>query len=139
MSTPSSITIETTVHAPIAHVWDVWTNPEFIKQWNAASDDWYTPSSTNDLRVGGIFTACMEARDGSAGFDFSGTYTEVVPHQKIAYTLGDDRTVRITFEETAEGVRVTETFDIENENSADMQRAGWQAILDNFKKVTERT
>lgn len=81
----------------------------------------------------------MEARDGSAGFDFSGTYTDVVPHQKIAYTLGDDRTVEITFEETAQGVRVTETFDIENENSAEMQRAGWQSILNNFKKVAERT
>lgn len=138
MEHSSSITIEALVHAPLNVVWERWTTPDWIKQWNAASDDWHTPSATNDLRVGGTFTCRMEARDGSTGFEFGGTYTDVVPYKNIAYTLGDNRKVEVSFEETADGVRVRETFDIEHENSAELQRAGWQSILDNFKKVAER-
>lgn len=134
-STP--ITVETTVNAPIATVWDYWTTPEHIMKWNAASDDWHTPSATNDLREGGSFTSRMEAKDGSFGFDFGGTYTTVIDHREIAYTTGDGRKVRVTFDEQDGKTKVTETFDAESENSPEMQRAGWQAILDNFKKYTE--
>jgi uncharacterized protein YndB with AHSA1/START domain len=131
------ITIETLVKAPLARVWDAWNNPEDIKQWNAASDDWHTPSSRVDLREGGTFSSRMEARDGSVGFDFEGTYTRVVPHARIDYRMGDDREVQITFSEQAGGVRVTETFDAEDRNSAELQRSGWQAILDNFARHVE--
>lgn len=131
------ITIETTINAPIKKVWNYWTRPEHITQWNAASDDWHTPKATNDLTVGGRFTSRMEAKDGSFGFDFGGTYTEVDTHKKIAYTLDDDRTVSITFTPTADGVKVVESFEAENQNSEELQRTGWQAILDNFKKYTE--
>lgn len=136
--TEDHITIETLVHAPIEKIWTYWTEPQHIQAWNAASDDWHTPSATNDLRVGGEFHARMEAKDQSMGFDFGGTYTEVIPHARIAYTLGDGRTVQVNFESTDDGVHITETFDIEHENSAEMQRTGWQAILDNFKKYTEK-
>jgi uncharacterized protein YndB with AHSA1/START domain len=133
----TAISIETVVKASLHQVWEHWTNPESIKQWNAASPDWHTPSATNDLRTGGIFTARMEARDGSVGFDFGGTYTDVTPKTHIAYKMDDDREVDITFEETTEGIRVRETFDIEHENPAEFQKAGWQAILDNFKRYVE--
>ena len=139
MNTSHTITMQVIVHAPIEKVWEYWTEPRHIQAWNAASDDWHTPHATNDLRVGGEFCARMEAKDQSAGFDFRGTYTEVVPHQRIAYTLGDDRTVLVTFETAEDGTTVTETFDIEHENSAELQRQGWQAILNNFKQYTERT
>ena len=131
------ITIETTVNAPLAKVWQYWTGPEHIIQWNAANDDWHTTKSENDLQVGGKFSARMEAKDGSFGFDFGGTYTEVIPQQRIAYALEDDRTVTITFDQTQNGVTVTEQFEAETENEAELQRSGWQAILDNFKKYTE--
>lgn len=130
------ITVETVVHAPIETVWNSWTQPEHITQWNAASPDWCCPSATNDVRVGGTFSSRMEARDGSAGFDFAGTYTEVVPQQKLVTAFGD-RAAEVTFEEIEGGVKVTQTFDAEEENSAEMQRGGWQAILDSFKKHTE--
>ena len=133
-----SITIETIVKAPLATVWERWTNPRDIEQWNAASDDWCCPKATNDLRVGGTFSSRMEAKDKSEGFDFEGTYTAVTPHQHIAYVLADDRKIDIHFEEVADGVKVTETFDTEDENSAEMQRAGWQAIMDRFKAHVER-
>lgn len=131
------ITVETTVNAPIQTVWNCWTTPEHLMQWNNASDDWHTTSATNDLRDGGSFTARMEAKDGSAGFDFGGTYTKVVDQQEIGYTMGDGRTVSVRFEERDGGTRVTETFDPENMHPADFQKQGWQAILDNFKKHTE--
>ncbi len=131
------ITIQTTVNAPLTTVWEYWTNPEHVMQWNAASDDWHTPSAANDLQTGGRFSFRMEAKDKSMGFDFSGTYTTVVPHKQISYVLEDNRTVDITFKETPEGVHITETFDIEQENPAEMQRNGWQAILDTFKKYVE--
>lgn len=133
------ITAQAIVHAPIETVWEYWTEPRHIQAWNAASDDWHTPHATNDLRVGGILHARMEAKDQSAGFDFDGTYTEVIPHQRLAYTLEDGRKVTISFEATADGIKITETFDIEHESSAELQREGWQAILDHFKNYTEHT
>ena len=137
MPSQPPITVRAIVNAPLSTVWEYWTNPEHIQEWTAASDDWCCPSATNDLRVGGTFTARMEARDKSFGFDFGGTYTDVVPHARIAYTLGDHRTVQVTFEEGTGGVHVTETFDPEDENPAVMQRMGWQAILDRFKWYVE--
>ncbi len=112
---------------------------EYCVQWNAASDDWHTTQAENDLQVGGKFSSRMEAKDGSFGFDFGGTYTEIIPQDKITYTLEDDRTVSITFAQTPEGVTVTEQFEAETENEAALQRSGWQAILDNFKKYTEHS
>lgn len=135
--TSNSVTVQTIVSAPLETVWNCWTSPEHIQEWNAASDDWHTTHVTNDLRVGGTFSARMEARDQSVGFDFSGTYTEVIPHEKIAYILADNRKVEITFVATDDGVHITEIFDTEQENSAEMQRTGWQAILDSFKHHTE--
>lgn len=131
------ITIETNVKADLDAVWTAWNNPEDIKKWNAASDDWHTPGSTVDLREGGKFTSRMEAKDGSAGFDFEGTYTRVEPQKLIEYKMSDDREVSIEFSETADGVLVKETFDAETENDPEMQRAGWQSILDNFAKYVE--
>lgn len=133
------ITISTMISAPITTVWECWTNPEHITKWNQASDDWHSPSATNDLRVGGKFTTRMEAKDGSAGFDFGGTYDEVIPKQIIAYTMDDGRKVRVEFTNQAEQqTQITETFDPEETNSLEMQRDGWQAILDNFKRYTEQ-
>ena len=131
------ITIQTTVKSSIAKVWAAWTTPEDINQWNAASDDWHNPRSTNDLRVGGKFSYRMEARDGSMGFDFEGTYTKVVPEKLIEYVLGDGRTVSITFEPVQGGITVVEAFDAEDVNSAEMQRQGWQSILDRFGSHVE--
>lgn len=132
------ITVEALINAPLDAVWSAWNNPEDIKQWNAASDDWHTPISTVDLREGGIFSARMEAKDGSVGFDFEGTYDEVKPHELIAYSMSDGRKVRVTFTKKGETqTEVVESFDPENENPLEMQRAGWQSILDNFKKYVE--
>lgn len=133
------ITVQAHVAAPIEKVWEFWTEPEHITQWNFASNDWQCLSATNDLRVGGTFSSRMEAKDGSAGFDFGGTYTEVVPRARIFYVMSgaDERKVDVTFTVVDDGVLVTETFDAETENPVDMQRAGWQAILDNFKKYVE--
>lgn len=128
------ITVETTVQAPLEAVWQAWNNPEDIVQWNAASDDWHTTRATVDLREGGQFTSRMEAKDGSAGFDFAGTYTRIVPQERIEYVMDDGREVVIEFQAGADGVKVRESFDAENTNSAELQRMGWQAILDNFAR-----
>lgn len=130
------ITVETDVNAPIAKVWDAYVTPTDIMQWNAASDDWHTTKSTVDLREGGLFSSRMEAKDGSFGFDFEGTYTKVQPHQLIAYQMGD-RAASVEFVPEGDNTKVRVTFDAESENPADMQRQGWQAILDNFKKYVE--
>ena len=132
-----TITVTATVNAPVAKVWECFTQPEHITKWNSASPDWHTPSATNDLWPGGTFTARMEARDGSMGFDFAGTYDEVVLHKRIAYTMSDGRKVIVVFAEENGATRVSETFEIERQNSPGMQRAGWQAILDNFKAHAE--
>lgn len=137
MEATGKIIIETIVNAPIEKVWEVWSNPSHIVKWNAASDDWHTTKAENDLRTGGKFSSRMEARDGSFGFDFGGIYDEVVPHQSISYSLGDGRKVLITFGAEGTATKVIEAFDPEDENPAEMQRSGWQAILDNFKKYTE--
>lgn len=131
------ITVETVVNAPLRQVWDAWNDPAAIVRWNAASDDWHTTRSTIDLREGGMFTSRMEAKDGSAGFDFGGTYTRIVPRQRIDYVLGDGREVEVRFEERADGVVVTNTFDAETTNSPELQRQGWQAILDSFGRYVE--
>lgn len=134
----TKITVQATVKAPIEKVWDYWNEPEHIKKWNSASPDWHTPKSENDLRAGGRFTARMEAKDGSFGFDFGGTYDEVETHQYISYTMDDGRQTYITF--TSDGgneTKVVETFEAESQNPVEMQQGGWQAILDNFKKYTE--
>lgn len=131
------ITIEATVNAPIETVWDVWNKPEHITRWAFASQDWEAPHAENDLRTGGSFKTRMQAKDGSEGFDFEGVYTNVEDEKLIEYDMPDGRHVKITFEKTPEGVKITETFDPESKNSEDLQRAGWQAILDNFKKYTE--
>ncbi len=130
------IIVETTIQAPIAKVWSAYTTPEDIIQWNAASDDWHTPKATVDLRVGGEFVSRMEAKDGSFGFDFAGTYTRIVPEKLIEYSFGD-RTAEIEFEDGANGVTVRVSFDAESENPAEMQRQGWQAILNNFARHVE--
>ena len=130
------ITVETTVDAPLDEVWRAYSDPEAIKQWNAASDDWHTTRSTVDLRPGGAFSSRMEAKDGSDGFDFAGTYTYVVENELIEYTFGD-REARVEFAEGPGGVNVKVTFDGEDTHPADVQRAGWQAILDNFARHVE--
>jgi uncharacterized protein YndB with AHSA1/START domain len=131
------ITVETTVKAPIEKVWEIWTSPQHIIQWNAASEDWHTPSAENDLRVGGKFSSRMEARDGSFGFDFGGVYDEIVTNKRIAYTLGDSRKVEIDFTDNGDTTKIVETFEAENTNPVEMQKGGWQAIMNNFKKYTE--
>jgi uncharacterized protein YndB with AHSA1/START domain len=132
-----AITVENTVKAPIEKVWRFWTLPEHITKWNNASDDWHTPSAENDLRPGGKFVSRMEAGDGSFGFDFGGVYDEVKTNELIAYTLGDGRKAKIVFSSAAGTTTVQETFEPEGTNPIEMQRGGWQAILDNFKKYTE--
>jgi uncharacterized protein YndB with AHSA1/START domain len=132
------ITVETSVNAPIEHVFRAYTTPEDIMQWNAASADWHTTTATVDLREGGSFSSRMEAKDGSVGFDFAGTYTKIIPNERIEYTFGD-RTAQIEFQRIGSGVLVRVTFDAESSHPEEMQRGGWQAILDNFKRHTEAT
>ena len=137
MKTKETITVETLVNASIEKVWTIWTIPEHITKWNAASDDWHTTRAENDLRIGGKFLSRMEAKDGSFGFDFEGVYTDVIINGKISYTLLDDRKVTITFSQTENGIQITETFEAENQNPLELQKLGWQAILNNFKNYVE--
>lgn len=130
------ISVETIVKAPVAKIWRAYTTPDDIKQWNAASDDWHTTQSTVDLRVGGAFTSRMEAKDGSAGFNFASTYTRIVPNELIEFSF-DNRTAAVEFVTGVNGVTVRITFDAETENSVEQQRQGWQAILNNFAKHVE--
>ena len=136
-ATNKIIIVEATVKAPAEKVWELWTTPEHIKNWNKANDDWLTISAENDLRPGGKFVSRMEAKDGSMGFDFGGTYDEVKAHRLISYTLDDGRKVEIIFSTEGDTTKITERFEAENTNSAEMQKGGWQAILDNFKKYAE--
>jgi uncharacterized protein YndB with AHSA1/START domain len=131
------ITVEALVNAPLDTTWAFWTGPDHITQWNNASDDWHTPWAKNDLVPGGRFVARMEAKDGSMGFNFGGTYDEVVEHQRITYTLDDNRKVTVSFSEADSGTRVVEEFEAEDENSPELQQQGWQAILNNFKRYAE--
>ncbi|SHL97915.1 SRPBCC family protein [Chitinophaga sp. CF418] len=136
-TTKTAITVETTVQAPVAKVWEYWNQPEHIKQWAFASDDWHVPASENDLRTGGKFSTTMAAKDGSFSFDFGGVYTQVKEHKLIEYTLGDERKVSILFSSIGDATKIVETFEAEDTHSIEMQQSGWQAILDNFKKYTE--
>lgn len=131
------ITIEATINAGADKVWEMWNKPEHITKWNQASEDWHSPSSENDLRTGGKFKTRMEAKDGSMGFDFGGTYDEVVTNETIRYTMEDGRQVSVKFTTEGGSTKVTETFDAESTNSLELQRSGWQSILDNFKKYVE--
>lgn len=133
----TKITIEASISADVKKVWEYYTKPEHITKWNYASDDWHCPSASNDMRVGGKYTVRMEAKDGSFGFDFEAIYDEVVVHKKIAYTMSDSRQLITNFENLRDKTKVTTTFDAETENSVEMQRTGWQAILDNFKRYVE--
>ncbi|MEP6596173.1 MAG: SRPBCC family protein [Ginsengibacter sp.] len=131
------VAVETTVKAPVERVWKFWTAPKHITKWNNASDDWHTPFVENDLRAGGKFLSRMEAKDGSFGFDFGGVYDEVKANELIEYTIGDGRNVIVNFTGDGTETQVVETFEAENTNPVEMQRGGWQAILDNFKKYVE--
>jgi len=130
------ITVETTVAAPIEKVWRAYTTPEDIRKWNAASDDWHTTSASVDLRVGGAFSSRMEAKDGSMGFDFAGTYTKIVERELIEYSFGD-RTARVEFAAGPKSVKVRVSFDSESTHSVEQQQQGWQAILNNFARHVE--
>ncbi len=138
MSTATRITVSALVNKPVADVWKIWTDPAHILQWNAASDDWHCPKAENDLKAGGKFSSTMAARDGSFSFDFEGVYDNVELHKRIAYTMADGRTCEILFTGESGGTRVEEAFDAETQNSVEMQRGGWQAILDRFKKYAEQ-
>jgi uncharacterized protein YndB with AHSA1/START domain len=133
----NTITVETTVGHKADRVWEYWVNPEHITKWNFAIDEWHCPSADNDLRPGGRFSWRMEAKDGSMGFDYSGTYDHVKAPEQISCTLDDGRKVVISFTELGNETKVTETFEVEDVNTMDQQRTGWQAILDNFKKYAE--
>lgn len=134
----SKIKIEAMVSAPIQTVWSYWTKPEHIVNWNFASDDWQCPHATNDLKAGGKYSARMEAKDGSFGFDFIAIYDEVVECKKMTYTMEDGRKVTTEFQAMDEKTKLTTVFDAEKENSEEMQKSGWQAILNNFKKYAEK-
>lgn len=133
----TEIVIEASIKAPINKIWEFWTEPEHIINWNNASDDWHTPRAENDLRVGGKFTSHMAAKDGSAEFDFEGVYDEVIINELIRYTMTDGRKVTTEFIKGTGKHKVITTFEAENSNSVEMQKSGWQAILNNFKKYTE--
>lgn len=137
MENKTTITVESTVNAPVEKVWQLWTGPEHITKWANPSPDWHTTSAENDLRVGGKFLSRMEAKDGSFGFDFGGIYDEVKSNELIEYTLGDGRKVVIHFSHNGKETKVVETFDAESVNPVEMQRTGWQAILDSFKNYAE--
>jgi uncharacterized protein YndB with AHSA1/START domain len=132
-----NITVTATINAAVENVWEYWSKPEHITQWCNASPDWHTPRAENDLRVDGRFTTRMEAKDGSFGFDFGGVYNEVKTNELITYTTDDDRKVSIAFNSDGNATTITETFEAENENPVEMQKGGWQAILDNFKNYVE--
>ena len=137
-SNKQTITIETTVNAPVEKVWEMWNSPDHITKWATGSPDWHTPYAENDLRVGGKFLSRMAAKDGSASFDFVGTYDEVQKHKSISYTIEDGRKVKITFTDMEKRVKIVETFEAEAENTLELQKTGWQTILENFKNHVEK-
>lgn len=134
----TKITIETTINADTDKVWRYYTQPEHITKWNFASDDWHCPKAENNMKIGGLYFARMEAKDGSFGFDLKAVYDEVLPFEKIVYTMEDGRKVITTFENSNDKTKVTTIFEAENQNPVDMQKAGWQAILNNFKRYVEK-
>jgi uncharacterized protein YndB with AHSA1/START domain len=133
------ITVRSSVYAPVEKVWRKWITPESIVKWNNASEDWHTPRATNDFRKDGRFSYRMEAKDGSMGFDFEGTYDRIIENKQIDYTIGDGRKVKVTFASDGNKTEIIESFEAENTNSVEMQRNGWQSIMDNFKKYAEST
>ena len=133
----TKITISANVAADADKVWQYWTQPKHIVNWNFASDDWHCPKSENDLRPGGKMNTRMEAKDGSFGFDFEAVYDEVIDRKKISYTMGDGRRAITVFEDLGNKTQITTTFDAEGTHPLEMQKNGWQAILDNFRKYTE--
>lgn len=137
MSYKQPIKVETLINAPVEKVWTFWTQPQHLTQWTFASSDWHVPYAENDLKVDGKFKTTMAAKDGSAQFDFEGIYSEITEYKRIGYSLADGRQVEITFEETDGQTKVTEIFDPENQNPVEMQKEGWQSILNNFKTYTE--
>ncbi|WP_127533190.1 SRPBCC family protein [Paenibacillus kobensis] len=138
-SNQAKVTVETVIQAPVAKVWSYWTKPDHITKWNQPSEDWHAPRAENDLRAGGAFLTRMEARDGSMGFDFAGIYDEVKLHEAISYTIGDGRKVDIRFVEQGDATKVVEIFDPENTHPVEFQKAGWQAIMDSFKRYVEQS
>jgi uncharacterized protein YndB with AHSA1/START domain len=137
MQTKTSIKIEAIINSPIEKVWTLWTLPEHITQWNQADPSWHCPSASNDLKVGGKFSSRMEAKDGSFGFDFWGIYDQVVPNKLIAYTMGDGRKAEVTFTSSENKTQVITIFEAETENPVELQKGGWQSILNSFKKYAE--
>lgn len=133
-----TITIEATVNAPIEKVWKLWNEPKHITQWAFASPDWHAPKAENDLRLNGTFSTTMAAKDGSFSFEFGGVYTKVDNHKAIEYTIGDGRKVQIHFSSAGTQTKIVETFEPEGQNPEEMQRGGWQAILNNFKAYAEK-
>ena len=131
------ITVQTTINAPLEKVWSCWTNPEDIIKWNSASEDWHSPRAENDLRIGGNFNYRMEAKDRSMGFDFYGVYNNVINHKLIEYTMGDGRKAKVVFKEDNNKVEVVEIFEAEHENTFELQKIGWQSILNSFRRHTE--
>jgi uncharacterized protein YndB with AHSA1/START domain len=142
MANKNKIMVQTIIAKDANTVWDLYTNPDHIVNWNFASDEWHCPAATNDLRIGGKYLARMEAKDGSFGFDFEAVYTEIKEFEKIGYSmgkkLGEGRQASVTFNNIGDQTEVVVTFDAESQNSVDMQRDGWQAILNNFKKYAEQ-
>ncbi|KIL40318.1 polyketide cyclase [Gordoniibacillus kamchatkensis] len=136
-SEKATITVETTVHAPVDKVWEYWTEPKHITKWSFASDDWHAPHAENDLRAGGTFVTRLEPKDGSFGFDFGGVYDEIRTNEFISYTLGDGRKVSVTFINQENDTKIIEVFEAEETHSIEQQKEGWQAFLDNFKKYSE--
>jgi uncharacterized protein YndB with AHSA1/START domain len=136
-TTKTAITIEATVKAPVEKVWKVWTTPEDIVKWSTPSPDWHTPRAEHDLQPGGKFNYRMEAKDGSFGFDFGGVFDVLKKNELIEYTIGDGRKVVINFTSKGNETHIVQTFEAEDQNPIEMQRAGWQAILDSFKNYTE--
>lgn len=137
METKQRITVQNIVNVPIEKVWKYWNEPEHITKWYQASDDWHAPEAENDLRTGGKFRTKMAARDGSMAFDFEGVYKDVIEHKLIEYDMADGRNVKITFEKQGDSTKITEVFETESTNTIEMQKNGWQAIIDNFKKYVE--
>jgi len=133
------IIIHTEVHAPVEKVWEFWTQPEHVVNWNHASPDWHCPKASNDLKVSGKFSYTMAAKDGSMSFDFEGTYDVIDLHKQIVYSIIDGREVEVQFVSKNGSTLVTEAFEPENMNSEELQRTGWQAILDNFKNYVEKS
>ena len=133
----TTLTVESTINAPVDKVWKLWTGPEHITKWNSPSDDWHTPRAENDLRVGGKFSSRMEAKDGSMGFDFAGVYDDVRNNEYIEYTIGDQRKVKVNFTTQGDKTKVVENFEAEDTHPLEMQQGGWQAILDSFKNYVE--